>query len=179
MASVTEIIARARVIATQMGGDANMSPVIDNKAGVYALLRNAMRAVYRKYANNQKFINDINVRHDVTITSGAGTLPDTVIREFLHQAQFQDSNGSLVTYFPYAIDANSGQNFIQLGYVAMNGEDITYTAPNGASYSGSLFITAPSVPEIPDDQSENVNLVEETLEDVIYMLAMAIRGEAI
>ena len=39
------ILARARIIATQVGGDANQSPVIDNLAGLRALLNNVIRNV--------------------------------------------------------------------------------------------------------------------------------------
>ncbi len=179
MASIGEILARARVITTQMGGDANMSPLIDNKSGLYALLRNSIRYVYRKYAGNQKFFDDINVRHPVTITTGAGTLPDEVIREFLHQAQFEDATHSLITYQPYSIDFNSGQNYAQLGYVNINGGIISYRAPAPvlATYSGSLFITVPSIPTLPDNSTDDIDLAEEALEDIIVTVAKAIRGE--
>ena len=142
MPSGNQILARARTIATQMGMDANASSVIDAKGGLRSLLNHVIREVYRQKAKDQDFIKDINVQNSITMASGVGALPDTVMRQFLKQADYQDSNGSLISYFDYPIDSNSGQNYTQLGYISVVGSNIYYTEPapgTSTSYSGTLY----------------------------------------
>jgi len=97
------------------------------------------------------------------------------MREYMRSADFQDDDDSLITYYDYASDFNSGQNFTQLGYVFIVGDDFNYTAPSpNDPYTGNLYVTIPSVPTVtttvtfPSDETAN---------DVIALLAMAIRGQ--
>lgn len=173
---VAEILARARTLATQSGNiDANQSQVIDARGGLFALIPHAILATYRAKAGDPKFVRDITVKHTVAVTASTGTLPTGVMREFLQQADFQDDNNSLITYFNYASDYSSGQNFPQLGYVFLTGETLNYTAPYpNSSYTGNLFITAPTVPTVttsvtfPSEQVSN---------DTIYLISQAIQGK--
>lgn len=173
------IIARARVIASQTGMDANSSPVIDSKGGLRALLNNSIRHLYRLKSDDQKFIRDTVTRQTVTMTAGIGACPPEIMREFLHQAQFQDDNGSLITYWNYNIDQDSGQNFRQLGYVVMQGDNFNYTAPAPTtSYSGNLFVTVPSFPTFPADLADPITFPSTaTVDDVVITLAEAIMGK--
>jgi len=174
--TLTELLARTRTIATQMGIDANQSAMIDNLAGMRALLNNCVLEVYRRKSKNPRFIRDITARTTVAITAGSGTLPSTVMREMLSSGDFTDDNNSLVTYYPYAADYNSGVNFTQLGYSYLLGDTIKYTAPapDLDAYTGNLFITSPVLPTI----GATIDFpTEETQDDVILMLAQAIRGE--
>jgi len=178
MASGEEIFARARTIATQMAGDANLSAVIDAKGGIRALLPHAIREVYRRKAKDQKYNADINVTKTVAIVGGSGTCPDEIMREFLSQAEFQDDNGSLITYFDYGVDMNSTVNFTQLGYVTLQGDTFLYTAPAPTvSYSGDLDVTVPCTPVIPGSMATDIPMTDATTEDVILFLAEAILGK--
>jgi len=180
MPSGNQIIARARTIATQMGGDANASPVIDAKSGLRALLNHIIRETYRQKAKNQDFIKDINVQNAITMASGVGVLPDTVMRQFLKQADYQDANGSLITYFDYPIDSNSGQNYNQLGYISVVGSNIYYTEPapgTSTSYSGTLYMTVPTFPTFPASMASAIPMPVEVVDDVIMLMALALRGQ--
>lgn len=169
-------MARARVLATQIATDAHASPVIDNLAGIRALLPNCILEVYRRKAKDSKFLRDITARTTVTVSSGSGTLPDAVMREFLTSANITDANNSNVTYYEYATDYNSTVNFTQLGYAFVQGDLLKYTAPapDLDSYSGSVYITSPVLPTVGTTMTFPS---EETITDVILMLARAIRGE--
>lgn len=169
-------MARARTLATQTGTDASQSSVIDNLGGFRAGLDHAIREVYRRKANDQKFLRDICVTHDITMTSGEGAIPDEVMRELLHQAEFQDDVGSLISYMTYAIDAQSETLFNQLGYTWLVGDTLHYLAPDGADYSGSLAVTVPSFPEFPDSMEDNIPMTSATAEDVILLLSQMISG---
>lgn len=174
--TVAEILARARTIATQAGGvDANASAQIDAKGGLFALLPHVIADVYRGKAKDPKFVRDITVKNTVTITAGTGTVTTGIMREFLRQADFADDDDSLITYYEYASDYNSGQNYDQLGYVYITGDTFHYTAPSpNDPYTGNLYVTVPSTPTVttsvtfPSDQTAN---------DVILALALAIQGK--
>lgn len=179
MATGNNILARARTIATQIGGDANLSPVIDNLAGLRALLNNVIRDVYRAKAGDQKFLRDITSRSTVTISSGTGTVPDEWMKEFMHLSDITDSNNSQVTYYNYAADYNSGVNYNQLGYCYILGDEIKYTAPSPdfATYSGNLYVTVPQFPVFPASMAQEIPFPSEaTADDVVRALAQAIRG---
>ncbi len=176
-ASGEEIFARARTIATQAaGGDANMSAQIDAKGGLRALLNHSVREIFRRYANDDKFLHDTVTRNTVAVTAGIGACPDEIIRESLpRMAQFQDANGSLISYYNYNVDFSSDQNFNQLGYVTLVGDNFNYAAPNGASYTGNLFVTTPTFPTFPADMADPITFPSETaIDDIVLFLSQAI-----
>lgn len=174
--TVAEILARARTIATQAGGtDANMSTVIDSRGGLFALLTHIIADVYRGKAIDPKFVRDITVKHTISMSAGTGTVPTTIMKEFMRQANLTDDDNSLITYYEYASDYDSGQNFNQLGYLIIVGDEFNYTAPSpNDPYTGNLYVTVPSTPTVttsvtfPSDQ---------TSLDVIIALALAIQGK--
>jgi len=176
------IFSRARTIATQMGGDANSSAVIDAKGGIRALFNSVIRSVYRAKAKDARFLRDIVVQNVVAMVDGVGACPPEVMREFLHMAQFKDSNNSLITYYDYNIDLNSGVNYDQLGYVCLRVDDILYTepAPGGSdTYTDDLIVTTPSFPIFPVSMATAINFPSDSIIDsIVFELAAAIAGKA-
>ncbi len=179
-ASGTSILARARVLASQTRTDANSSPVIDAMGGLRVALNNSVRQVFRNHANDQKFVRDIFSTNAVTMVSGVGACPDEVMREFLHLGEFADDDNSLITYYNYLSDYQSGQNFSQLGYVVLVGDDFNYTPPNGTatSYSGTLNAYTPCFPTFPADLADPITFPSTTIiDDTVVSLAAAIVGQ--
>lgn len=175
----TSILSRARTLATQTAGDANVSQVIDNLAGARAWLNSAIREVYRRKAKDQKFVNDITVLNTVTISGGSGTCPDEIMREFLLQANITDDNDALVTFLKYPTDAGS-ETYDQLGYCWLVGANFKYKAPSPdlTSYSGNLFVTVPSYPQFPASMDDVIPFPSTaTIDDVVAVLAMALVGK--
>lgn len=173
------IFARARTMASQSMSDANQSVVIDSKGGLRVLLNNVIRGVYRSKTSDQKFFRDIITRNTVAITSGIGACPENVMREFLHLGQFQDVDDSLIVYYDYNIDYSSGQNFTQLGYVCMQGDNLHYTAPYPTldTYTDDLYVTCPTFPTFPTSMSDDITFPSTTvIDDIVQSLAEAIRG---
>jgi len=179
--SQNELFARARTIATEMGGDANTSVNIDSMAGLKALLPHVIRNVFRAKANDVRNRHDICVRHSVAITSGVGAVPSTLLREFLSQADFADSNSSkCIAWLPYAVDYNSGVTFSQIGYVTIVGDDFNYRAPApNQTFTGTLFVTCPTLPTIPSNWATEIDLDDDIADDIIITLARAIRNEVV
>jgi len=174
-----ELFGRARVIATGMGGDPNTSVVIDGEATLKALLPHVIRNTYRKKANDKRNRHDIVVKHTIPITASVGAVPSTIMREFLSHADFQDSsNNKCITWFPYAVDYNSGVTFSQIGYVTIVGDDFNYRAPApNQNFTGSLYVTVPSMPTISSNWATPIDIDSTTADDIILALALALRGE--
>ncbi len=175
----SSIFARARTISTQTMTDANVSQVVDNLGGLRSLLNHTVRQVYRNKAKDQKFFHDITTRNTVAVVSGVGACPDVIMREFLHLSEFQDDVNSLITYYDYAVDADSGQNFRQLGYVWLQGDTFHYTAPNqdAGDFTGDLYVNAPCFPTFPASMSSNITFPSvAVIDDIVLSLAAAIVG---
>jgi len=183
MAAATgnSLMARARTIATQTMTDANQSVVIDSLGGIRSLLNHVVRQVYRSKAKDTMFMRDIVTRNTVAIVDGVGACPDTIIREYLKQAQFQDVDNSLIAYYDYNIDYGSGVNYNQLGYVVLAGDTFAYTPPapgDSTSYNDDLYVTTACFPTFPVSMADNITFPSETtIDDIVLALSAAIVGK--
>lgn len=87
MASLNEILARARTIAESRARDANTSPIIDSGMAAEALVPHAIRHVISKASNED--LRQTTADHEIEIDANSeGTLPESVIREFLDESSF-------------------------------------------------------------------------------------------
>jgi hypothetical protein len=176
MSSLNEITARARTLATSINSDANISILTDSDMGLRALLNHAVRDVYYKRAKDAKFRQEITTANVVSVTAGTGVIPATILRQYLSQADFRDAESfNLISFITYDLDFN-GSNFDQLGYVRVVGDNFIYVK-NGSNYTGNLTVTVPNIPDLPSDPTDDVDIKIDTLEEVIYTLALALRGE--
>ena len=174
MANLEDILSRARVIATGIGGDANLSPVIDNKPAFRALLDTALSYVFNNRAKDRKNWRNIAVKHTITFAGGVGALPPEVMREYLHMADFANTEGDLISYLTWTLDNRA--TFSQLGYMYVDGDNLIYTAPGGTpgTYDGDISLTVPSLPDLTADP---LDMTGEIFDDVCHALALAVRGE--
>lgn len=166
-------------MASQVGGDANASQVIDSLGGLRAMLNSAIRELYRR-KTDPRFHRDITTRHTITIGSGTGDVPDEVMREFLRKADITDENGAMVTYFDYTADFDSSANFNQLGYLCIQGDTFRYRAPSPdlETYSGELYVTVPSFPELPASMASAITFpTESVIDDLVLFLSQALLGK--
>lgn len=177
--SLATILARARTLATQQGGDPTMSPLIDDLTGFRAMLDHVIQDVWRKKANDVRNRHDISVKHTVGITASSGAIPTTIMREFLPQADFQDSlNNKCIAWLPYAVDYNSGTTFTQIGYVTIVGDNFNYRAPApNQNFTGSLFITVPTTPAIPTAWTDELDVTDVATNDIILSLSYAMKAQ--
>jgi len=178
MASLNSILARTRIIATGIGGDATLSPVLDNRPAFRALLDTAHSAVIAKRARDKKNWRDVVIRHTIAMTNGVGALPAGVLREFMHTADFENGDGDLISYIEFAIDNNELFD-TYLGYARIVGDSLYYTAPNTdfGDFTGNLFLTVPSVPTYPSDPDDDISMTDEIFDDLTATLALMVRGE--
>lgn len=150
---------------------------IDSKGGLRAWLNDTIRILYRSRANEQKFRTDISVNNSVAIAGGVGTVPNTLMREFLHQANISNDNNDLITYLDYGIDAN--QTFDQLAYLWIVGDEFRYIgiAPDLDTWSGDIVINCPSFPEFPMNMTQAISFPSEAvIDDLCTLLAQSIMG---
>lgn len=173
-------MARARTAATQQGGDANSATTIDSLGGIRVLLNNSIRELYRRKANDIKFRHDITVNNTVSVGTGTGTIPETLMREFLDGANLSDDNGAYISYFSYAVDATSGVTYDQLGYLWISAIDtFSYRAPSPdfTDYTGNLFVSCPCFP-LFGNMSDSIEFPSTaTIDDLVLVLANAILGK--
>lgn len=170
MPSISEIVARAEQIAAGRGTDPHKSPVIDAGMTVEALYPHALRYAICKDlssgGNSQNYIRT----HSITLTAGAGPLPDSVLREFLCSSFIPAD--LYAAWIPYP-------DYIRQRYNNL----ATYYSNNGAVlyYSGvgaSVGLSAPSLPEPPVDATTNITGISAKLvDDVITIIASALLGD--
>ena len=145
------------------------------------LLNECIRNLYRqRMAESQNFTRDTVTKNTVTITSGVGACPDTIMREFLpSMAQFADDNNSQITYFNYNIDADSGVTFLPLGYVRLDGDNFHYTAPSPTldTYTGNLFVTVPTFPTFGAMSASITFPSMAIIDDLCSLLATTLVGQ--
>lgn len=121
MASLAEIVARARTIAAGRG-DGHKSPVLDSTMTAEALVPHAIRYCLKKASHEE--IENTTADHDIEIDAdGEGTLPDGVMRRFMDESYLPDLPRS--AYVPYA-DFNRHRFDELLCY---------FTTKNGAFFS--------------------------------------------
>ncbi len=144
-----------------------------------AWLNDTIRILYRSRANEQKFRTDISVDNTIAIGSGVGVVPDTLMREFLHQANINGADTDLyVTYLDYGIDAN--QTFDQITYLWIVGDAFRFRGPSPdlGDWSGDIVINCPSFPELPAHMTDSITFPSEAvIDDLCTLLAQSILGK--
>ena len=132
MASLAEIVARAEQIAVGRGIDPHDSPVLDAGLSVEALYPHALRYIILKDLRNGGNPNNYRRTINVPMVGGVGTLPDSVLREFMCVSYLPDeSNSAHLPYDDYNRDRRENM--------------LAYFSNKGASFYSSL----PAAPEIP------------------------------
>lgn len=186
--TIQEIIDAATQIAAGVGTDPHNSPVIDGEMTAEQLLPLAVRHAYRELAQKSGNLQDISLTHEIELTSASpragmqGTLPSGVLTEYLDKAYLPDyPYSSLIRQLP---DYDRPKFDAMLCYFCVdNGTLYTTCVSEGSSEEGSgseeitVALRAPSVPELPDDASTDIDMPVRARDAVINTLAMALRGE--
>ncbi len=182
-----QIIDAAMQIATGVGTDQHTSPVIDGEMTAEDLLPLVFRHVYTDLLRaNPMRMNDLLVEHTIPLVNGVGNLPPDIMIEWI------EKSGALPD-FPYSSLASppdfKRQKFNNLlCYWTYDGDKFKTTCVTGDSGSeddgsGSeesgedIVFQAATIPSLPANASDEVQVDERDLDAIIYALALAIRGE--
>jgi hypothetical protein len=170
-----EIIDAAMQIAVGVGGDPHGSPVIDGEMTAEDLLPLAFRHAYKAMLHSGELrLQDVIAAHTITLTANVGELPAGVLREHMdHSFIPADPYSSFLRY--YADYARERFDNL-LNYYAVNNGNLYYSGID-APGNGNVILHAPSVPAIPADPDEDIEIPEAARDAVVNTLALAIRGE--
>ncbi len=173
MANLQQILDRAKVQAFGINNDPNNSIVIDSDLTAEAIFPHAVRAVYMNLARSGEDLQNINAAHVIAMVSGVGTLPDTVLREMIMEANLP--NHPFATFLQHFGDYQRHRFDSQLCYFTIRGDKFySSCTPDGA---GNIVIETPTIPATPVDADDDLPFSEKVILDVINSIASVLRGE--
>lgn len=183
-----DIIDAAMQMASGIGNDSHASPVIDGDMTAEDLLPLAFRHAYRELCQKGRNDQDVMLTHQIDLTSAApragfrGDLPEGVLTEYLEKAFLPDFAYS--SFMRHVSDYDRERLDAMLCYWTVDDGVFFTTCAEGSSGeedSGSEEVTialrAPSVPALPNDASTDIEIPIRARDHVIYVLALAIRGD--
>lgn len=177
--SYQRIINEAYRIANMAGGDANSSPVVDNKVVLEDLFYSALRQAIVEGSDKPAEIGDLKHDHTIAITNGAGTIPDNVLDEFLDSSSIYSDDGTLnglMSFHPRYFDyIRAGHS--QLGYYTVRDAQLLLKSPGGAmsSYNGNVHLVTTTMPTVADATTA-LSISTETAKRTVEILAGSLRG---
>ncbi len=172
---------RAIRVATMAGLDPHTSPVVDNGVVAEDLFYDALRRAVAESAKNPSDAQAMKRDHTITITNGVGTMPDTVLDDFLSSSSIYSTTDSNIaensTYCPRYVDYLRPVHS-QLGYYAVQGSSLLYREPAGdaGAWDGDLHLVTVSTPAIPATIADAMTISTELAERTIQILAGMLRG---
>lgn len=162
-------------IATGMGTDSHQSPVIDSEMTAEDLLPLAFRYVFVQMLKKEPGrFQDLLESHTISVTAGEGALPNNILTEYMDHSYLPD--------YPYSSRAQwldyQRQKFSNLlcYWTYTDGRFLT-TCTEGGPDPEDIVLHAVTVPELPPGIGDEIDITERDLEEFIYTLALAIRGE--
>ena len=169
-----ELIARAEQLAAGVGQDALLSPVVDSTITAETIYPHAVRFVLCKMAESGKNLDDLLTDHSITITDGEGTLPEAVLKDTSDDWTFPGRTFvNVVNYH----DFRRYQFSAQMDYFTFNGKDVLFAEAGTTDFSGTITLSAPSIPELSSNTDSPIPLGTATLEEIIIVIAAVLRGE--
>ena len=163
------------------GLDPHTSPVVDNGVVVEDLFYDALRRAVAESAKNPSDAQAMRRDHTVTIVNGVGTMPDTVLDDFLSSSSIYSTTDSNIaensTYCPRYVDYLRPKHS-QLSFYAVQGSSLLFTEAGGNSgeYDGDLHLVCVSVPAIPATITDPITISTELAELTITILASMLKG---
>lgn len=177
--SYSSIIDEALRVANLVGSDGNASPVIDNSVVLEDLFYSALKKAIVEGSESSAEVGGLKYDHTITITDGKGTIPDSILNDFLDDSALYTDDGSLnglmsfqPRYFDYVREGHS-----QLGYYTVQDNKLLVKEPGGDinAYDGTVHLVTTTVPTVVDATTA-LNISTETAKRTIEFLAQMLRG---
>jgi len=169
------------------GADPNVSPLLDIEMVAESLVPTIFQQVALSYVGNPQAESLLRRTHTVTMTNGAGTLPEEALTSCKYGATIADPDDVTVaqtqTLVPQWVDFVQPRNNLQsqLSWWTIKSDNtLHYLAPleeYPGAFTGDLEITIASVPEIPATADADLNVPEEVLSDFQTALAQALASQ--
>jgi len=174
MATLQEIIDRAQAAAG--GYDADIS--------LEAMLWPLIRDLYGEKAGNVDERWKVLKTHPLSLSNGFATLPSTVMTKFMSSAVVSDSTdettADLMSWKANWQDYVSNLSSM-LGYFTLHPDGKFYARLPGVTYTDSLSaspvlnVTTASMPDVPADEDDEMDINSELVDEIVMRLAAAIR----
>jgi len=169
--SQKQIMQRAFRLANTLGTDGHASAIIDNRVAIEDLFPIALRAAFAELAKDVSQLASLKRTHTISITSGVGTLPDTVMNEYLdNSSAWTTANSDLVTYQERYLDFLR-PTYPQYGAYTTKGSQFLFREPDAdyGAFTGSVYLSdIPST--ITDAIDVSTNVAELTIKHLTQML---------
>lgn len=167
--------------ATLAGGDGNASPVIDSSVVLEDLFYLALREAVIEAANSEPGSQKRD--YTIAVTSGSGTLPDTVVEELLDDSTIYSATES--TIGELSSFQREYSDFIRpvhtiLSYYTVLGSNFLFRQAGAATgaFTGSIHLVASGIPDIPGTITTPLTIKSSVAERTIAILANLLRGGA-
>jgi len=179
MATIAGIVARAETIANGRRTDGFQSPIIDSDMTAEQLFPHAVRYVIASQAKSGSALPELSSPHTIAITGGVGTLPDDVVFEALDSLYVLGRK--YVAIIPYA-DYQRKRFDRLVDYIAFSKDandvmKLYYTQGGVSNLNTSITISAVTLPEIPSDPTVQISMSDDTLDEVVLVIAGSLTGE--
>lgn len=178
----TELCQRI-LLEAQRGGERAELANLDTQSVIEAIMPSVLQEVTTRYAANPSTQSLLRQSHTVAITSGVGTLPDTVLTECLTGSMVLEPDDDEafpedVAFIPQYVNFAGAKRYEpRLGYYCVLGNRVIhYVSPTGdygdftgnLTYIGATVLSVPADPDIPtgwdaEAESNVINLAAEWL----------------
>lgn len=163
--------------AAGINSDANKSIVIDGEMTAESLFERVVRHVILKKVMRGDSLQDFVKTHEIQITAGVGTIPDEALKQCVDTARLRDR--PFACYLPFAdFDRNKFSSTGQLDYFTFNGSQILFKEAGTANFNNlPIYLTIASIPELPANLNDDLELSTEVLADAMSVMVAVLRGE--
>lgn len=174
---LSELIVKIKMLATQIGVEAAMSPLLDSDALIELVLPRVIDYVTMDLVKDEQQLQALRTDHTLTFASGFASLPSTVKEEYAESIFFAKNGASYVQqWYEYRNDVSTMFD----RFTVLNG-NIYYRAPSESvtGHSGNEIMNAITYPSLPATESTAVSIKANILEQIISLAVSVITGQVL
>src|ERR1041385_195647 len=170
------------------GGDQLKSALLDADMTVESFVTNVFQNVALKFAADEEGRSLLRRTHSITLTNGVGVVPDEVLTQCKRGASIADPDdltvAQLQSFVPYWSDFVQPRSGLQadIPWWTIKGSQEFFYIESGADYdplsgfTGNLELTIATVPTVPALSTDDVDVPDELISDLLSGLSLAIRN---
>lgn len=174
---------RAIRIANAAGQETHASATIDNAFLAEDFFAIALRRAVLAVAANPSARAQLKRTYSLSVASGAVTLPDTVLDEYLNDSTaYLSTDANLLASFEpkYEDYLRAGDQYPQLAYYTSRHGQLLFRDAGAAAgaTTGTVTLVAVGLPDIPTTITDAITASSDVVENTVLILAELIRGGA-
>lgn len=166
MATLQEIIDRA----TDIAAGSIDGPLQDSEMMAQSLLPEVLQELASSSALSLYVQTVYKQTVTVTVTNNTGDLPGEALTAYVCNADVIDENGDKASFSPYHNFLRSPDERLA-HFTIKQGTELHYLPVGGGTYNGDIEVTIPCVPQLPTLATDQLDVPDETVSDIIDRLA--------